>query len=238
MKKQFLFPLMFLFLINTKVYAGIIDGIDIALLIKAGEQLQQLRAQYKLLSQTYNNAKSQLDGIEDIKNFNSGHYGYGNLENSLSDLKNRQWSPNTWDDALQNISGGNPSRYQELVKAYQNGHVTLDDTKYLKGATQERLTSYKQNKAVNQAVSVQATYAFNEVNQHLKAIHNLSMSIDKAANTKSAVDLNSRILAELAYIQVENLRLQTLISQQVASQGSNEIALDSQSVLFNTLPDE
>ncbi|HHS8321919.1 TPA: type IV secretion system protein [Legionella anisa] len=237
MSTRFLSLVFLTMVITSPVHAGIIGGVDVALLLKAVEQLEQLRSQYQLLSKTYNNAQSQLNGIESIKNYNSGSYGYGNLTNSLSDLNNRQWSPNTWDDALQNISGGNPARYQELVKAYQQNHITLDEASYLKGATQERLNTYKQNKAVNRAVSVQATYAFNEVNAHLKAIHNLSMTIDKAPNTKSAMDLNSRILAELAYIQVENLRLNTLISQQMAVQGANKIALDSESVRFNTLPD-
>jgi type IV secretion system protein VirB5 len=81
---------------------------------------------------------------------------------------------------------------------------------------------------------------FNEINQRLKDIHTLSNNIDapKNANTKSAVDLNSRLVAELAYIGVMNLKLQTLISQQLVQTQANELADDSDMIRFNTLPNE
>lgn len=211
---------------------------DAALLAKAVEQLKQLKDQYKLLKDTYNTGKSQLEGIKELKTLNSGNYGFGDLNNSLSDLKNRQWSADTWDDALNNIAGGNPSRYQELVKAYQKNHITLGDQEYSKGATPERLKQYQQSKAINQTISVQSTYAFNEVNAHLKAIHNLASHIEKTQNTKAAVDLNSRLLAEIAYIQTATLKLQTLLSQQTAFTGSSDISADSELAKFNKLPDE
>ncbi|HEM0351348.1 TPA: hypothetical protein U0T37_003196 [Legionella pneumophila] len=231
------YAMLLLSLLSMPLYADILSVADAAMLVKAIEQLEQLRSQYQLLSQTYTTAQSQLEGIQQLKQFNSGHYGFGGLANSAADLNARQWSANTWEDALHNIAGGNPARYQELVNAYQKNHVILDDATYRKGASSERLTQYKNNVAVNQAVSVQATYAFNEVNRHLKAIHDLSNHIDKAANTKAAVDLNSRLLAEIAYIQTENLKLQTLLSQQAAQGGSNDLAMDNDSVRFNTLPD-
>lgn len=225
-------------LIHGVVHADVLGVSDVAMLAKAVEQLEQLRAQYELLTRTYQNAQSQLQNIENLKNANSGHYGFGDLANSASDLKNRQWSANTWDDALKNIAGGNPARYQELVKAYQESHPTLNSQTFLKGATQARLTQYEQNKAVNQAVSVQASYAFNDINTHLQAIHALSANIEKTPNTKSAIDLNSRLLAELAYIQTEQLKLQTLLSQQTAMSGFNDIASESELATFNRLPDE
>lgn len=231
------YALLLLSLLSMPLHADILSVADAAMLVKAIEQLEQLRSQYQLLSQTYSTAQSQLEGIQQLKQFNSGHYGFGGMANGAADLNARQWSANTWDDALHNIAGGNPARYQELVKTYQKNHVILDDATYRKGASSERLTQYKNNVAVNQAVSVQATYAFNEVNRHLKAIHDLSNHIDKAANTKAAVDLNSRLLAEIAYIQTENLKLQTLLSQQAAQGGSNDLAMDNDSVRFNTLPD-
>ncbi|KTC98220.1 type IV secretion system protein [Legionella erythra] len=231
------YAMLLLSLLSMPLYADILSVADAAMLVKAIEQLEQLRSQYQLLSQTYTTAQSQLEGIQQLKQFNSGHYGFGGLANSAADLNARQWSANTWEDALHNIAGGNPARYQELVNAYQKNHVILDDATYRKGASSERLTQYKNNVAVNQAVSVQATYAFNEVNRHLKAIHDLSNHIDKAVNTKAAVDLNSRLLAEIAYIQTENLKLQTLLSQQAAQGGSNDLAMDNDSVRFNTLPD-
>ena len=225
-------------LLSPTAHADLLGVSDAAMLLKAIEQLEQLKEQYDMLRQTYDNAKSQLADLDRLKDFNSGHYGFGDLTNSLADLKDRQWSAHTWDEALQNIAGGNQSRYQELVKAYQKNHITLDDNAYSKGASAEKLAQYQQSKAVNQAASVQATYAFNEINTHLKAIHALSVNIEKTPNTKSAIDLNSRLIAELAYIQTEQLKLQTLLSQQAALEGANDIGMDSETAKFNTLPDE
>ncbi|WP_133139681.1 type IV secretion system protein [Legionella genomosp. 1] len=224
--------------LSANVHADVLGVSDAAMLEKAIEQLNHLKAQYEMLEKTYQNAESQLNSLQKLQDLNSGNYGFGNLNNSIADLKNRQWSANSWDEALKNIAGGNPSRYQELVKAYEKSHITLDDASFLKGATAERLTQYQQNKAVNEAVSVQATYAYNEINQHLKAIHDLSNHIEKTPNTKAAIDLNSRLIAELAFIQTEQLKLQTLIGQQSAMSGFNDISSETDMARFNRLPDE
>jgi type IV secretion system protein VirB5 len=230
------------FSVNGFAVMPVIDAGAIANLAK---QLSAMKRQYSLMSDTYKNARaqldnaqSQLDSVNQLKNFNSGHYQFGDLDNTLSDLKDRQWSPNTWDDALHNVAGGNPDRYKELVRAYEKNHKTLDDATFEKGTSKERLTLYKQAIEVNKAASVESTYSYNEINKHLKAVHEISAQIEKAPNTKSAVDLNSRLLAEIAYIQTQNLKMQTLISQQLAQGGSNEIAIDNQIAKFNRLPDE
>lgn len=245
MKIQLMISILVLSALAPLTYADIVGASDAALLANAVKQLKQLQDQYKTLQQTYDNAQqqlstaqSQLDSVNQIKNFNSGHYQYGDLNNSLDDLKNRQWSPNSWDDALNNVAGGNPSRYEELVKAYEKNHKTLDDQSFAKGASKEQVTRYKQAKEVNKVASVESTYSYNEINKHLKAVHDLSTQIERAPNTKSAVDLNSRLLAEIAYIQTQNLKMQTLISQQLAQGGANDIAIDSQIAKFNRLPDE
>lgn len=233
-----------LFLLTMKAQA-MMPVIDAAAIAQLANQLEQMKAQYDLLNETYQNAtqqletsKSQLDGINRLKDFNSGNYGYGGLSNGLDELKNWQSSADNWDDALKNISGGNQERYAQLVKAYDEAHPALNETALHKGASPERISQYQQHRAVNKAASVQTTYAFNEINQHLKSIHTLSTNIEKAPNTKSAVDLNSRLIAEVAYIQVLNLKLQTLISQQLVQNSSNELADDGEMIRFNTLPDE
>jgi type IV secretion system protein VirB5 len=234
MKKYLLISAL---LISPITQADIVGVEDAALLANAVEQLKQLQEQYKTLQQTYDNATRQLDTINELKNFNSGHYQFGDLNNTLADLKQRQWSPNTWDDALRNVAGGNPDRYNTLVKAYEKKHQILDDKTFEQGSSHAQLIRYKQAVAVNKAVSVESTYSYNEINKHLKAVHELSMQIEQAPNTKSAVDLNSRLLAEIAYIQTQNLKVQTLISQQLAQNGADDIAIDSQMARFNRLPD-
>ena len=77
---------------------------------------------------------------------------------------------------------------------------------------------------------------FNEVNQELEKVHDLSDHIDQAENTKAAVDLNSRIAIELAYIQMESLKMQSIVNQQLAEQTSAHLydqAVESQ---YRALP--
>ena len=212
--------------------------IDAGAIAKLAKQLQEMQKQYKLMNNTYNNAKGQLDAAKVLNQFNSGHYKFGNLKNSAADLKEFQWSANHWDDALKNIAGGNKTRYDQLVKAYEKNHRTLPDSKLSRGLSQERFGQYKQSRSVNEAVSVQSTYAFDDINTHLTRIHELSQKIEETENTKSALDLNSRLIAEMAYIQVQTLKLQTLLSQQTAQFGANELDETVDSASFNRLPDE
>ena len=218
--------------------------IDAGAILQMTSQLKQLKEQYDLINKAHETAKSQLtngfsqlDELKKVTGANVGSYGFGDLKNSIEELTQRQGS-NTWEEALNNLAGGNKDRYSQLADAYERMHPTLSDDEYKRGASDTRLALYKQNKAVNKAVSVQTTEAFNQVNQHLKRVHELSKEIEgkKNKNTKSAIDLNTRLLVETAYIQIGMLKLQALMNQQAAQATANEIAEDSEAARFNQLP--
>lgn len=212
--------------------------IDMAAISKMVEQIKHMKSQLDLMRSTYTNAKSQLDTLNNLKQQNVGSYGFGSLDNGFDSLQSWQSSADNWNDALKNISGGNKERYAELVKAYEAAHPGLSEVELSKGASPAQAAQYTQNKLLNKAASVETTYAFNEINKRLKSIHTLSSNIEKAPNTKSAVDLNSRLIAELAYIEVLNLKLQTIISQQLVQSSASSLDDDSELIRFNTLPDK
>ena len=226
---------MVLLALTPTVFADIIGVTDAELLIVAGQQLAKLKEQYDLMQNAYETSKSQLDNIKSLKEYNSGSYGYGAFENGLDALNGWQNPADNWKDALENISGGNHERYAELVKSYEASHPMVSDVDFAKGATREHLTQYQYSKKVNKAISVETTKTFNEINTRLKNINTLALKIDQTPNTKSAMDLNSRLTAELAYIAVMNLKLQTLVSQQLAQNSANELAEEGEMVRFNTL---
>lgn len=190
----------------------------------------------ELIGNINTNSGAQLKTLKELADANRGNNHYGALLNDANTLKNWQGAPN-WDSALRNISGGNETRYRELVTAYDRAHPALDETT-LQAASPERLAQFKQSRSVNKAVNVETTYIFNELNERLKNIHELSKAIDQTGNTKGAVDLNSRLMAELSYIQILNLKLQTLISQQLAENSASALSDESEMIRFNTLPDE
>ena len=211
----------------------VIDAGAIANLVK---NYRQLQSQYDLLRQTYDNATQQLNQTRQLTHDAEGNYGLGQLLNSAQDLKNRQWSPNDWQGALRGLSGGNTARYQELVRAYQQHYPSLSQSDYQKGTNLKQAARYTQDIQVNRAAMVNATYSFNNLNTHLATINKLSEKIDQTQNTKAAMDLNSRLIAEVAYIQTQELKMQVLLNQQMAQVNADTIAEKADNAKFNTLP--
>lgn len=227
--------LTFLLAIAPIACADIIGAEEGLLLANAIKQLDQLRDQYSLLKNTYETSQSQMQSLQNLKEYNSGSYGFGAFENGLDALNGWQNPADNWKEALENISGGNQERYAELVKSYEASHPMVSDVDFAKGATPAHLTQYQYSKKVTKAISVETTKTFNDINTRLKNINTLALKIDETPNTKSAMDLNSRLTAELAYIAVMNLKLQTLVSQQLAQNSANELAEEGEMVRFNTL---
>ncbi len=229
-----------LILTSLSSHAGIVDD----LLGPIKHIADGIMRQYGISLDTLNEAKSQLTATKDqlqelsrLKDFNQGNYGWGNLKNTLNDLKDRQWSADNWQDTINNISGGNSSRYQSLLKSYQKSHPLLD-SKLFKGQESTNYKKYKDNKLLAQNADSQATASYNRVNQHFDNIHKLSSEIEKASNSKSAIDLNARLTAENANVQTEILKQLSILNKQSASDKENKLFIEEQMASFNQLPDE
>ncbi|HBD9388083.1 TPA: hypothetical protein KLD75_002599 [Legionella pneumophila] len=217
-------------------HADILGVEDAQLILLATKQLSELQEQYRVLSDTYQTARNQLDNLNQLKSMNSGHYGFGDINNSLDSLQSWQSPVSTWQDALQNLSGGNQQRYQALVDAYEKNHPSLDEASYSQFTTPANALRFKEDKAVNRAVMVQTTESYNEINKHMEALHKLSQQIEKTPNTKGAIDLNSRLITEIGFIQLMSLRLQALISQQSAQENLSALQDRAEMAKFNRLP--
>lgn len=202
------------------------------------EELSQLEKEYEVLKEAYHNAQEQLNQQKQLVSNSQGHYGFGNFQNTNNDFQQRNWSPNSWENALKGLSGGNADRYQQLLKDYQNNHPTLSSSDFEKGASTDLSKRYQQDIQTNQAASVNATYAFNDIEQALKNVHELSMQIEKSPNTKSSLDLNARLMAEMAYIQIQELKMQAILNQQMAQQSADRISSATLAAKFNRLPDQ
>ncbi|HAT1796897.1 TPA: hypothetical protein JBL19_09660 [Legionella pneumophila] len=222
--------------LSSVSHADILGVEDAQLILLAMKQLSELQEQYRVLSDTYQTAKNQLDNLNQLKSMNSGHYGFGDINNSLDSLQSWQSPVSTWQDALQNLSGGNQQRYQALIDAYEKNHPALDEVSYSRFTTPANALRFKEDKAVNRAVMVQTTESYNEINKHMEALHKLSQQIEKTPNTKGAIDLNSRLITEIGFIQLMSLRLQALISQQNAQENLSALQDRAEMAKFNRLP--
>lgn len=235
MKAKALLALLLFITAKAQALIPVIDTTEIQQMVM---QFIQLKKQYEVLQNSYRNSQMQLATAREIAKDEEGHYGYGNLLNSAENLKDREWSPDNWDDALKGLSGGNPERYRELLREYQQNHPTLSQEEYEKGADKDQAKSYIQQVQENRTAKVNADYAFNDINKHLQNIYKLSGQIDKATDEKAALDLNSRLVAETAYIQTQMLKMQILLNEQLAEQSAGNIEAQTEKAKFDKLPDE
>lgn len=221
--------------------------IDYTEVVKTTQMISQMQKEYTTLKDQYDTVKKQYDTMnhqysvmQDQYNSITGNYGWGNLKNSLNDLKkDREWAASDWQSALKGLSGGNAARYQELVAQYQSSNklsVVESDT-FQAGADPVLAESYDNQVKTNQASSAQASYEFSDINRHFEDLHELTAGIENAQKNhdlKSAMDLNSRISAEIGFIQVEMLRMITVLNQQVAQMQAAQINRQTQIAQFNS----
>jgi type IV secretion system protein VirB5 len=225
MKRRILAGITCLLCVSS-LHADLIGVADAALYSNAVQQLETLQQQYKAMS-------NHLKQLKDLNKTNTGHYGYGELSNGLNELQSWQSPVSSWEDALRNLSGGNTQRYQSLVQAYEQNHPQLAEPNFTNDMSQATSERFKEDKAVNRAVLVQTTDAYNEINKHLAQLQTLSKAIEKTANTKGAIDLNSRLVTELGFIQLMQVRLQTLSNQQLAQDSLDNLSERAKAAHFN-----
>ncbi len=195
---------------------------------KTVQIINQLGEEYQTLQQQYQEMQQQYAAM-------TGNYGWGKWGNSEADLAKRQWSPSDWKSALNGMAGGNPERYQELLREYQSMNPSMSEDAFAKGSDATLAKSYRAQVQTNQASSTTATYEFNDINRHLKNLYDLSQQIEDKKNSdmKSAMDLNSRIQIEASYIAMEEVKMSALINQQMAQMQSQEIAAENEASAFN-----
>ena len=227
--------LLVLFMVSMNAYS-FFPVVDVGSIENLIRNYNQLKSQFTLLQKTYKNAKESLEKATKLVENSQGHYGMGSLYDSDSDFSDREWSPDDWRSALTGSSEGNSAHYNELLTDYKKNHYSLSDSDYEKGASHDKMVSRHDALEVNRASQIHASYGFDDIKRELKIIHDLSLKIDTTENNKSALDLNTRMISELAYIQAEQLKMEVVLNQQFAEARSTSIDADSENSKFNRLP--
>jgi type IV secretion system protein VirB5 len=210
-----------LLLISVNAWSFFLPIPGVGDLIKAGQQIALLKQQLLQM-------KKQVKDVE-------SHYQYANL---LGPVRDHHWAPDSWDSALHNLSGGNTARYQQLYLAYQKKHHFISMNQYEKGASQSLAVTYKDQMNATQAAGTMADLEYQTLNKHIAHVDKLSRAINATVNIKAATDLNSSLTAELSYIAVEELRMQTLLNHQLAQGSVEKIQSSQREAIFNQLPKE
>ncbi len=211
----------------STVHAGVLAVSDIAMLKKLVEQ-------YKLLEGMKSSITSQLKTAEQIKQAATGHYQLGNI---LSDPQQFMQSAKRWDDAINHLSAGNSERYQELLQLYQQKDGLLDEGDFSLLSNQVLGDFYDEQVAAHRASRAEATMAYDDINEYVMRIDEIAQHIEKTENNKAALDLNARLLTELAYLTTQQLKMQALINQQMATNTQLHLHETTFNAKFNDLPE-
>ncbi len=236
MRFVIMISLVFLF---SPAFAVVDDAVQMAEEIAIlKEQLEELRKTYTTAENTYKEAVNIKDTLHSDLNghFKIGKGGVGDIYNDIMRGVNTwNWTAETWEKELQDLSGGNPARYAQLEKQYDTYYPSKSKESYQLGATQDAASVYSRGVTINKAVIADTTKQFDDIEKHLKEVNDLSKQINLAETTKEAVDLNSKILSEMAYIQLSMLRMQTLVNQQVGHAQAATLVANKEMSDFNTI---
>jgi len=152
-----------------------------------------------------------IQAIEKMKNLAHGDMeklrGEFNALNPLGfkndNLSSHTWSAGSWKSALsgvdnvENFKKENSDIYQFSNQSSQQPEI-------------------ESTLKTNSVLETESEEEYNRLGTYTKAINELSNKVQITANTKSALDINNKLLVEIAYLEVEMIHMQ-VISNQAAS---------------------
>jgi len=134
----------------------------------------------------------------------SGHYGVSNLFNNEYYRNLRRASPANIADAMSSNAGhglyNNLFNYYDKKNSVDNVMQSAELLKYIK-------TNYIDSQRANNANLAYSAAIYNKLDRDLETIEKLIHEIDKTDNVKASQDLNNRIVAQTALLQIETVKL-------------------------------
>lgn len=121
-------------------------------------------------------------------------------------LKTRSWSGKTWTDALTKSADSSLSTIRGQFLKKNQDLITL---------AKHSMNSPVMSELIN-GESLMGTVAIKEYGDLDEAIHRvnkLSNKCSQAGSLKAALDINNKLLVEIAYLQIEMLRLKSISSK-------------------------
>lgn len=169
-----------------------------------------------------NTGKQQFD--QSMSEWNAMTQSYG-MKDSSSDQTARLWSADQWDSVLEQASGGNNSRFQELMQSYSSKYPILKDANQTINPAQLAGSTYTQEGQTYNAALSSSNYTYSDINTRIKKTEDLLSEVDDASknqNQKAATDLNSRLVAEQNFNQLELLKTLSVQLQMDAMKNQKE----------------
>jgi hypothetical protein len=123
-------------------------------------------------------------------------------------LSAHTWSANSWQSAL---SGGGKEMMASLQKFKQE-----NSDLYQFSSQSSQQPEIKKAVQENSVLTAESTQEYDQLQGYMQAINSLSNQIPSSASAKAALDVNNKLLAQIAYLQVEVLHMQVIANQAAA----------------------
>jgi type IV secretion system protein VirB5 len=199
-------------------------------LVKLGEQAATLNKSLAEMQKLHKDLNANLSGLLSVNGMPIGSLYNKNAQEAW------QWTASDWQKTLEGMVGGNNQRYKDLLNAYKKQYPALSEeimkNDYHVSPSQRNI--YQNGVKTNAVVLSESAYQYNDINKHMQEIQELSEYINHATTDKEATDLNSKLLAQLAYVQLAALRMQTLTNQQLGEQRAATLAAEKQHIEFTS----
>lgn len=206
--KKFFLGVLLAGAVQAPVNASGIPTFDAANIIQMIEQMNQLIAQYDALREQIDNQNKQIESITGGRNM-AGAVGTDDYNNI----------PTNWEETLNQMNGGDLSSKTNEILETMNGI----DTDAFNELDEEYQEVY--GKKAGKTASYQAAQgkSYNDAAARFEKIKELIQKIDETDDIKAAIDLNSRISAEMVMLENERHKLESLAAINESQQQLDEI---------------
>lgn len=127
------------------------------------------------------------------------------LHFKTDDLSSHGWSADSWQSAL----GGSGQAMKASLQQFKDNNPDLYEFSSQAGQSEEVRQAVK----TDSILETESTQEYDRLKQYQTDINVLSNQIPTAASTKAALDINNKLLTQIAYLQVEMIHMQVIASQ-------------------------
>ena len=199
--------LAFLLTVNVwPVYAQGIPVFDPSAFAKQLQQIEQLTQQLATM-------KQQLSQLESLKGALTGLNNMGSMSTSLDSYGMRQALPNDFGGVEQLLNGNGSGTYGTLSQGFVNNNAryTPPGDTYYEQAVRDAQVSNAGEQTLGQSM-------YDAASKRMDGISQLRDQISQSSDVKNTLDLSARLQVELAYLQLDMLRMQSLQMVQTANE--------------------
>jgi Type IV secretion system proteins len=125
-------------------------------------------------------------------------------------LSDHTWSEDSWKSALSGVKNG------ENFKNDNKDIYAFSDQSSQKPEIDATLQT-------NSILETESAAEYDRLGSYTKTINELSNKIPAAESTKSALDINNKLLVEVAYLEIEMIHMQALANQAASWRMSHDL---------------